>query len=89
VLEGGALPNRVTIQTGEETAVVEVPPNDARTVTVAMPSGVPYKAFPELPTNYVYLISIRSASGFIPMFQGGGGDSRFLGVFVRLHPIYE
>jgi hypothetical protein len=89
VLEGGALPNRVTIKTGADTAVVELPPNDSRSVTVAMPSGVPYKAFPELPTNYVYLISIRSASGFIPMFQGGGGDSRFLGVFVRLQPIYE
>jgi hypothetical protein len=89
VLEGGALPNRVTIDTGAETAIVELPQNDSRTVTVAMPPGLPYKAFPELPTNYVYLISIRSASGFIPMFQGGGGDSRFLGVFVRLRPIYE
>jgi hypothetical protein len=89
VLESGALPNRVTIDTGADTAIVDVPAHDSRTVTVTMPPGVPYKAFPELPTNYVYLISIRSASGFVPMFYGGGGDSRFLGVFVRLHPIYE
>jgi hypothetical protein len=89
MLDGGALPNRVTIKTGADTAVVELPPRDARSVTITMPSGVPYKAFPELPTNYVYLISIHSASGFTPMFHGGGGDSRFLGVFVRLHPIYE
>ena len=56
---------------------------------MAFQSGVPYKAFPELPTNYVYLISIKSESGFIPMFQIGGGDSRHLGVFVRLNPVYE
>ena len=34
-------------------------------------------------------MSIASESGFIPMFEGGGGDARFLGVFVRLVPHYE
>jgi hypothetical protein len=88
-LESGPMPNRVTIRTGAETTAVDLPANDSRTVTVALPAGLPYKAFPELPTNYVYLISIASETGFIPMFQIGGGDSRFLGVFVRLNPLYE
>ena len=49
----------------------------------SMPAGLPYRRDPWLPTNYVYLISIESESGFIPMFQGGGRDARFLG---RLRP---
>jgi hypothetical protein len=88
-LESGPMPNRVTVRTGAETQVIDLPANDARTLTVAMDSGLPYKAFPELPTNYVYLISIASESGFVPMFHLGGGDSRYLGVYVRLNPIYE
>jgi hypothetical protein len=88
-LESGPVPNRVTVKSGAETQVVDLPAGDARTITIAMGSGLPYKAFPELPTNYVYLISIASESGFVPMFHGGGGDSRFLGVFVRLTPFYE
>jgi hypothetical protein len=68
---------------------VDIPAHDSRKITVTMPAGLPYKAFPELPTNYVYSISIRSESGFVPMFTIGSGDSRFLGVFVRLIPLYE
>jgi hypothetical protein len=89
VLESGPVANRVTVKSGAETQVIELPANDSRTVTLAMPDGVPYKAYPELPTNYVYFLSIASETGFIPMFQLGGGDNRFLGVFVRLNPIYE
>ena len=54
-----------------------------------MPPGLPYKAYPELPTNYVYFLAITSETGFIPMFGTGGRDTRFLGVFVRLVPHYE
>jgi hypothetical protein len=88
-LETGAAANRVIITTGAETQPVDIPPHDRRSVTVAMPAGLPYKPFPELPTNYVYLISIESETGFIPMFDTGGRDARFLGVFVRLLPKYE
>jgi hypothetical protein len=88
-LEGGAVPNRVTIKTGVGGWVVEIPAHDRRSVIVDMPDGLPYKPFPELPTNYVYLLSIASETGFIPMFASGGPDSRFLGVFVRLIPQYQ
>ena len=88
-LETGPLANRVTIDTGADEQVVEIPPRDRRSVVVRMPEGLPYRRDPWLPTNYVYLLSIASESGFIPMFQGGGGDVRFLGVFVRLVPQYQ
>jgi hypothetical protein len=88
-LETGPVPNRVTIRSGAETQVVEVPASERRSVVVRMPDGVPYRRDPWVPTNYIYMISIASESRFIPMFQGGGRDARFLGVFVRLVPQYE
>jgi hypothetical protein len=88
-LETGDARDRVTVRTGADTQSVDIPAHDRRSITVTMPPGLPYKPFPELPTNYVYLISIESQSGFIPMFDSGGPDARFLGVFVRLQPKYE
>jgi hypothetical protein len=88
-LETGAVANRVTVWTGADTQTVEIPAHDRRSITMAMGSGLPYKAFPDLPTNYVYKIAIASETGFIPMFAEGGRDSRFLGIMVRLVPIYE
>jgi hypothetical protein len=89
LLETGPVANRVTIKTGAETQVIDIAANDHQAVTIRMAAGLPYKAFPELPTNYVYLLSIATKAGFVPMFQGLSGDSRFLGVYVRLTPIYE
>lgn len=88
-LESGPRPNRVTVRTAAVTQVVEVPANDRRTIVVPMGDGLPYKPYPENPTNYVYALSIESASGFIPLFETGGRDNRFLGIFVRLSPRYE
>jgi hypothetical protein len=89
VLETGPVPNRVTVTTPVETQVVDLPANDRRSVTVSLAPGVPYKVFPELPTNYVYSISIASEAAFVPMFYGTPSDPRFLGVYVRLKPTYE
>jgi hypothetical protein len=88
-LETGPKANRVTVTTGAVTQVVDVPANDRRTIVVPMGDGLPYKPMPEHPTNYVYAISIQSQTGFIPLFETGGRDNRFLGIFVRLTPIYE
>ncbi len=88
-LETGAVANRVIIDGGAGRHVVDIPAHERRSVSVQMPDGLPYKPFPELPTNYVYLIAIDSQTGFIPMFDSGGRDARFLGVFVRLVPQYE
>jgi len=88
-LETGAVADHITVRTGKATQVVDIPAHDRRSILLDMPAGVPYKPFPELPTNYVYLISIESQSGFIPLFNDGGRDARFLGVFVHLIPQYE
>jgi len=89
MLETGPKPNRVTVRTAAVTQVVDVPANDRRTIVVPMGEGLPYKPYPENPTNYVYALSIESASGFMPLFETGGRDNRFLGIFVRLTPRYE
>lgn len=88
-LEGGPKPNRVTISTGAETRVVEMPPGSQERFELAMPPGVPYRPDPRFPTNYIYQVRISSATGFVPMFDSNLPDSRFLGVRVRLVPHYE
>ena len=88
-LETGPRPNRVTIATDAETRVVDIPASARQTVTLAMPPGLPYRPDPRFPTNYVYNLSIESETGFIPLFDSGSRDNRFLGVFARVVPLYE
>jgi hypothetical protein len=88
-LETGEEANRVTVDAGSGAQVIDIPSRDRRTVTLAMPGGVPYHLDPQFPMNYVYAMSIRSATGFIPMFWSGGRDARYLGVFVRIVPHYD
>ena len=78
-----------SVSGGTSEQTVEIPAHDRRSVTIEMPQGLPYKAYPELPMNYVYFLAITSETGFIPMFEEGGRDARLLGVFVRLVPHYE
>jgi hypothetical protein len=56
---------------------------------ISMPPGLPYRPDPRFPTNFVYNLSIESESGFIPLFDTGQRDNRFLGIYVRLIPVYE
>ena len=88
ILETGPKPNRVVISTGGDRRVIDMAPSSQQTVEVAMPHGMPYKYDPRFPTNYVYFVTITSSSGFVPMFENGADDSRFLGVMVRLIPTY-
>ena len=87
-LETGPRPNRVTIDTGGEQRVIDMPASTQQTFDVEMPRGVPYKYHPDFPTNYVYMLRISSSSGFVPKFENGADDNRFLGVMVRLIPQY-
>jgi len=88
MLETGPRPNRVTIDTGTEERVIEMTASSQQTFEIEMSHGVPYKYHPDFPTNYVYMLRISSSSGFVPMFENGAQDSRFLGVMVRLIPTY-
>jgi hypothetical protein len=89
ILETGPKPNRITISTGGDRRVIEMAPGSQQAIDLAMPRGMPYKYDPRFPTNYVYFVTISSATGFVPMFENGANDSRFLGVMVRLIPTYE
>ncbi len=88
-LETGPVPAVVRVRTSSDDRSVEIAASSQATVVVEMGAGLPYKPYPDNPTNYVYSLSIESSSGFIPLFQTGARDPRFLGVFVRLVPLYE
>ncbi len=88
VLETGPKPNRITVDTGTESRVIDMAASSQQTIDVWMARGVPYKYHPDYPTNYVYMLSLSSATGFVPMFENGANDSRFLGVMVRIIPTY-
>jgi hypothetical protein len=88
-LETGPRPNRVTVASDAETGTIDMLPSTQQQFSLSMPPGLPYRPDPRFPTNFVYNLSIESATGFIPLFENGTRDNRFLGVFVRLTPIYE
>lgn len=88
ILETGPKPNRVVISTGGDRRIIDMAPGSQQTIELAMPHGMPYKYDPRYPTNYVYMVTISSSTGFVPMFENGANDSRFLGVMVRLIPTY-
>jgi hypothetical protein len=88
ILQSGPKPNRVTIDTGAGERVSDMAPSSQQTFELEMPAGVPYKYHPDFGTNYVYIVSITSSTGFVPMFENGSSDSRHLGVMVRLIPTY-
>jgi hypothetical protein len=78
----------VTIDTGTDERVIEMAAGSQQTFELEMSHGVPYKYHPDFPTNYIYMLRISSATGFVPMFENGAQDNRFLGVMVRLIPTY-
>ncbi len=88
ILESGPKANRVVVNAGGVRRLVDLAPSSQQTIELEMPHGMPYKYDPRFPTNYVYFVTISSATGFVPMFENGTNDSRFLGVMVRLIPTY-
>jgi len=85
----GAAAAVVSIDTGAERVRVAPGAKSGDTVRVAMPEGFPYKAVPGQPLNRVYTISIAASEGFIPLFDEGVRDNRFLGARIRITPLYR
>lgn len=85
----GEAASRVVIRSGGNKASLELGPQANAGVRVVPGPGLPYRAVPGQPTNYVYFVSISSSGGFVPMFASGSRDSRHLGAMVRLVPDYE
>jgi hypothetical protein len=85
----GAAASVVSIDTGAERVRVAPGRRSGDTVRVKMPEGFPYKAVPGQPLNRVYSISIASSDGFVPLFDEGVRDNRFLGARIRITPLYR
>jgi hypothetical protein len=88
-IRNGPVPNRVTIRAGGDRRDLVMDPRKVETVALEPGEGLPYKPFPGQPTNYVYLVSAKSAAGFVPLFVEGSRDNRFLGAMIRIVPDYE
>jgi len=87
-IRNGGLPDRVTITTGRESKTLEMKPSETVTLRMEVEQGVPYHRI-EQPTSFLYVVSIRTTSGFTPFLHApDANDSRFLGTFVRFLPEY-
>jgi len=87
----GDVANTVTIETGADRQQLSLQAHRDTFTTVRAEQGLPYRAHLDQATSYVYNLSITSATGFTPMFTQGAGntDQRYLGVLVRLVPMYD
>jgi hypothetical protein len=86
----GELANRVTIATGADSQTLRLGAHRDTVTTVRAETGLPYRAHLDQATSYVYAVSVTSATGFTPsLVQPGVSDERFLGVLVRLVPMYD
>jgi hypothetical protein len=85
----GDAANEVVVKTATNRSQARLDAQSTATLTLRVGEGLPYKPVPGLPTNYVYLISIRSKTGFFPLFSSGSRDNRFLGAMIRITPSYE
>ena len=77
-LASGDVATSVTVSRGWHRQRVDLAPNAVARVSVPLDEGFPYNG------TRVWRVSIRSSSGFVPMFiSGASSDNRFLGVRVK------
>ncbi len=79
----------VTATSDAQSASLELSAGSTGSLGLAMPAGLPYQPVPGQPTNFVYMLKLRTTSGFNPFFTSGSRDTRFLGAMVRVVPGYE
>ena len=88
VLNGG-VPNTITISTGGDRTVLHMEAGAAQTVRLEPGYGVPYQP-PSQPTNWMYVMSVTTTGGFIPLLEvPGATDHRFLGAMMTIRPVYS
>jgi hypothetical protein len=80
-LAAGPVDTDVSLSIGRRRQDVHLVAQQAQQVTFAMPVGVPYEKEVHA---LVWLASVRSSSGFTPIFfDAGAADARYLGVRVK------
>lgn len=75
-VENGPLPNTVTVTVDGHVAVAELGPMASTVMQLPVGPGRPYQG------TRVWVVTIASASGHVPLFDVGGEDVRYLGVKV-------
>jgi hypothetical protein len=77
-LTAGHVATEVTATLAGRTQEVSLAAGTSQQITFAMPPGFPYQGrWP------VWVASVSSSTGFVPSFQDGGTDHRYLGVRVK------
>ncbi len=79
----GPMPVNVRVRVGRREQELQIPAEDSRQLTFDLGSGYPYLKTDDGLPRYVWMASISSSTGFVPLFYGGSGDTRFLGVRVK------
>jgi hypothetical protein len=75
-LSPGPLDTKVTASVDGRSQEVVV--RDTQQISFTLPPGFWYQA-----RAYVWVVSISSSTGFVPIFHGADKDTRFLGVRVK------
>ncbi len=88
-LSAGGTATTALVAVGGNEQRVTLAQGETKVVELDVGPGLPYRPVPGQPTNYVYITSISSDRGFVPLFTTGSRDSRFLGVMVTLEPVYR
>ena len=71
-------PLDTTVKASVDGRSQEVAVRDAQQISFTLPPGFWYQA-----RAYVWVVSISSSTGFVPIFHGADKDTRFLGVRVK------
>ena len=79
LISGGQLPTEVTARVAGRSQTISLSPGQSHELQFALPPGYHYEG-----RAYVWVASISSSSGFVPLFtEAGSDDPRFLGVNVK------
>ncbi len=82
-LYAGPHPVTVHARVGGREQDLVVPAEDSRDITFALGSGFPYVGTDDRLPRWVWVASVSSDTGFVPIFLGNSTDPRFLGVRVK------
>ena len=78
VISAGPMPTEVEARVAGRSQTISLSPGQSHELQFALPPGYPYEA-----RAFVWVASISTSTGFVPLFTEGSDDPRFLGVRVK------
>ena len=82
-LSAGAAPTTVRAEFDGRSQEIDIPAGGTQQITFAMGRGFPYMKTDDGKPRWVWMASISSSGGFVPLLTDRSTDTRFLGVRVR------